>query len=105
MGRRYRSWREPTVQRAIAETLDASPMPWTFGMLQAWIPTMVGSRSIIMAAETMRIWRIERGMYASAKYRPRKWPVAHPARRATMSPRGPNDVITDDMLARFGFNL
>lgn len=25
--------------------------------------------------------------------------------RATFSPRGPLDVITDDMLAKYGFNL
>lgn len=52
---------------------------------------------------------VAKGIYTSIdRYVPpvqEEEPISTAHRYSTFSPRGAEDVITDDMLARFGFNL
>lgn len=61
--------------------LDRSPMPWNYSMLRDWFGGNIGD-AIIYAAQTKRIWRIERGMYTSAKHYG-------------------SIIVTDEMIARY----
>lgn len=76
-------------------------MPWTLEMLESWFGWEAehGAR-IDNARARLRIWRCGFGLYTSIDRKP-----ASTISGVTFSSRGPNDVITDDMLAKYGFNL
>lgn len=81
-------------------------MPWTRMMLRDWFgwDEHKASRYTIEMAAKGRIACLEPGVY-TAKSRVPLVPPPISYRGVTFSPREHGDVITDDMLARFGFNL
>jgi hypothetical protein len=64
-GRAFKGHHQPpTMQKAIMALLEASPMPWTSGMLVGYLGSSA-SFCAGLAADSMRIWRIEPGLYTA----------------------------------------
>lgn len=108
-----KSFRKPApVQMELMQILLESPLPWATEMIRGWLGlTERRCTKLLLAMRTAgRIWNVEKGFYTAIEhYRETRENVQSPEattyRTATFSPRGPSDVITDDMLKRYGYNL
>lgn len=84
--------------------IEASPLPWTWGMIRDWMGWSDGHASIYLVylVTSGYIWRIEKGLYGPISQRPRQRLRTVPPPRVTVMPAS---VITDEVLKRYGFNL
>lgn len=84
----------PSYLRA-REAVDTSPLPWTWAMIRDWMLWSDGQASKYLVEMVIQgyIWRIEKGLYGPISAKP------------LFRHRGPKVIVTDEMLARYGFNL
>jgi hypothetical protein len=90
-----REFQKPAhVQRAIQELLADSPMPWTTGMLLEWF----GDRT----SKSVLTWCLTQALSFRRVARPVRGVYCCPCKDDTSSiPQ----VVTDEMLERYGYNL
>lgn len=92
---------------AVADLLEASPLPWSATMLREWFgwsEYKANKYPYYMAARGY-ITKVAPGMFTANGRVPVEIPALPPLSTATFSSRGPSDVITDEVLARYGYNL
>lgn len=104
-GKRFRN-PAPT-QRAVIRLLEESPLPWTRRMLVEWFGMKSYGGPLLEAIVNRRIVRLAPGIYTAWSRCSKHYlkPIEQPRRNMTFSPRQVGDVVTDDMLARYGYNL
>lgn len=97
----------PTRQLEIMGLLDDSPMPWNKEMLMAWTGIKLHHANKLMEhlVGAERVWRCAMGFYTSINRKPRARLYVGEITYTTPPQRTEGAMITDDMLARFGFNL
>lgn len=94
-------------QRCIMRLLEESPLPWSQDMLRSWyyvgIKHHALRRYIHLLLGAGRIWRCGPGLYTAISNQGRRLNYKHIS--TSIPIRRPKVIVSDDMLARFGFNL
>lgn len=89
------------VQREVMDLVQGSPLPWTVEMIRTWTGLTKHRTSHLLQAmkSAGRIWMMEHGVYTSMD---RYVPPPEPLESTVKYER---HILTDDMMARYGFNL
>lgn len=98
-------WVPSSNQQELMDLLEGAPLPWIRVMVRDWFGMTDSRVSNFLIAATARgfIERLGTGVYTAKGRVPPKLPPQG-SLDATPS-RLPNQLITDDVLAKYGFNL